>query len=88
MAYIAKGNEIFFHIASLKASRLNVMNLEIFGTSASLTSPAIALKYLPPQLPIRISVQAKPALSGDARSHDACGMRSKNSCRCEFGSNR
>jgi hypothetical protein len=81
MAYIAKGNEIFFHIASLKASRLNVMNLEIFGTSASLTSPAVALKHLP----------AKPlpaALSRDARSHDACGIRNKNSWRCEFGSNR
>jgi hypothetical protein len=55
------------------------MNLEILGTSASLESPAIALKYLPPQLPRGISVKAKPALSGDAGSYDARGMRSKTS---------
>jgi hypothetical protein len=56
MAYVAKGNDIFFHIASLKASRPNVMNLGIFGTSASLTSPAVALEYLPAKPLIAISV--------------------------------
>jgi hypothetical protein len=30
------------------------MELEIFGTSASLGSPAVALKYLLPKLPIGI----------------------------------
>ncbi len=88
MAGTAKYDEIFFDITSQGTARLNVMDLEILGSPASLASPAVALKYLPPKLPIRISVQAKPALSGDARSHDDCGMRSKNSCRCEFGSNR
>ena len=88
MADTAKGDEIFLHIPSQETARLNVMDLEIFGTSALLASPAVAVKYLPPKFPIGISVQAKPALSGDARSHDACGLRSKNSWRCEFGSNR
>ena len=46
MASTAKRNEIFFHIASQMASRLHMMNLEIFGTSASLASPAIALEHL------------------------------------------
>jgi len=38
MACAAMGDEIFFHIASQNASRLNVMDMEIFGTSASLAS--------------------------------------------------
>ena len=88
MTYTAHGDEIFFRIASQMAARLPVMDLEIFGTSALLASPAIALKYLPPKLPIGISVQAKPALSRHSGNHDACGTCSKNSCRCELGSNR
>jgi hypothetical protein len=63
MAYAAKGDEIFFHIASQKASRLNVMDMEIFGNSTSLASPAIALEYLPAKLLIGIPVQAQPRLS-------------------------
>jgi hypothetical protein len=81
MAYVAKGNEIFFHIASQGTARLNVMDLEILGSPASLTSPAIAPQHLPAKLLIGILVQAEPALSGDARSHDACGIRNKNSRR-------
>jgi hypothetical protein len=46
MAPTAKGDEIFFHIPSQKAARLHVMNLKIFGTSASLAAPAIAVEYL------------------------------------------
>jgi hypothetical protein len=63
MTYAAKGDEIFLHIATQNAARLNVMDLEILGTSASLASPAIALKYLPPKLPIGILAQTTPALS-------------------------
>jgi hypothetical protein len=88
MAGTAKRNEIFFYIASQDAPRLNVMDLEISATAASLASPAVALKHLAAKPAVGISVQAKPALSRDARSHDAFGIRSKNSCRCEFGSNR
>ena len=65
MACTAKGDEIFFHIASQMASRLHVMDLEIFGTSASLASPAIALEHLLAKPPIGIPVQAKPGLSWD-----------------------
>ena len=65
MADTAKGDEIFFHIAPQKASRLHVMDLEIFGTSASLASPAIALEYLLAKLLIGILVQAKPGMSWD-----------------------
>lgn len=58
MAYTAKGDEIFFHIASQKASRLNVMDLQILGTSASLALPAVALKHLAakPAVGIQFSV--------------------------------
>jgi hypothetical protein len=65
-----------------------VMNLEIFGTSASLASPAITLEYLLAKLLIGIPVQAKPGLSWDGWIHDAFGIRSKNSCCWEFGSSR
>jgi len=88
MAPTAKGDEIFFHIASQKASRLNVMDLEIFGTTASLASPAIALEHLLAKRVIRIPVQAKSRLSGHGSIHDAFGIRSKNSCCWEFGSSR
>ncbi|MFZ0884233.1 MAG: hypothetical protein WAN14_12615 [Candidatus Acidiferrales bacterium] len=46
MAYIAKGDEVFFHVVSQMAPRLNVMDLKIFGASTPLASPAIALEYL------------------------------------------
>ena len=63
MTYVTKRNEIFFHIVSQMASRLKVMDLEIFGTSASLASPTIALKHLPTKPPVRIPGQAKPGPS-------------------------
>lgn len=62
MAYTAKRDEIFFYIACQEAPRLNVMDLEILGTSASLASPAIALEYLPAQPLISRSLQTKPGL--------------------------
>jgi len=46
MTHTAKSYEIFFHIASQMTSPLDVMDLEIFRTSASLASPAIAVEYL------------------------------------------
>jgi hypothetical protein len=88
MAPTAKGDEIFFHIASQKASRLHVMNLQLFGTSASLAAPAIAPEHLPAEPPIGIPVQATFGLSWDWWIHDAFGIRSKNSCCWEFGSSR
>jgi hypothetical protein len=63
MAYAAKGDEIFFHIASQTTSLLEVMDLEIFRISASLASPAIAVEYLLAKRAIGIPVQAKPGLS-------------------------
>ena len=63
MAGTAKSDEIFFHIASQSASRLDMMDLEIFRTSASLASPAIALEHLLAKPPIGIPVQAKSGLS-------------------------
>jgi hypothetical protein len=54
MAGTTKGNKIFFHVASQLAARLNVMDLEIFGASALLASPAITLKYPLAKLSISI----------------------------------
>ena len=65
MASTAKSDEIFFHIASQKASRLNMMDLKICRTPASLASPAIALEYLLAKRVIGIPVQAQPGLSWD-----------------------
>jgi hypothetical protein len=58
MAGTAKGDEIFFHIASQLAARLHMMNLHIFGTSALLASPTIALNNPLTKRPIGIPVQA------------------------------
>ena len=46
MAYTARGDEVCFRIATQNASQLDVMGLEIFGTSASLTAPTIAFENL------------------------------------------
>jgi hypothetical protein len=46
MAGTAKYDEIFFGITSQGTARLNVMDLESLGTSASLASPAIAFEHL------------------------------------------
>ena len=65
MARTAKGDEIFFHIVSELTSQLQMMNLQIYGTSALLASPAIAPEHLLAEPPIGIPVQAKPGLSWD-----------------------
>ena len=88
MASTAKRNEIFFHIVSQMTSPLQMMYLKVFGTSASLTSPTIALKHLLAKSPVRIPRQATPGLFGDTTIHDAFGIRNKNSRRCEVGSSR
>ena len=54
MASTAKRNEIFFHITSQMASRLQMMDLKIFGTSASLASPTIAPEHLLAKSPVGI----------------------------------
>jgi len=56
MTHTAKSYEIFFHIASQTTSLLNVMDLEIFRTSASPASPTIAVEYLLAKLLIGIPV--------------------------------
>ena len=63
MARTAKGDEILFPIASQKAARLPMMDLQILGTSALLASPAIAFEDLLAKLSIGIRVQSKPGLS-------------------------
>jgi hypothetical protein len=65
MAYAAKGDEIFFHIASQKASRLHVMDLQILGASTSLASPTTTSVHLLAKPPIGIRVQAKPRMPWD-----------------------
>jgi hypothetical protein len=56
MAGTAKSDEILFHVASQSASRLNMMDLQIFGRSASLASPAVACEHPLAKLPIGIPV--------------------------------
>jgi hypothetical protein len=56
MTYFAKRNEIFFHITSQLAARLNVMDLKIFRTSALLASPAVTLEYPLAKPSIRVPV--------------------------------
>ena len=81
MAGTAKGDEIFFHIPSQQATRLHMMNLQVFATSASLASPTIAPEHLQAEHSIGIPVQAQPGLSWDGWIHDAFGIHNKNSCR-------
>ena len=88
MAYAAKRDEIFCHIPSQLAAGLHMMNLQIFGASASLASPTIALEHLLAEHSISVPIQAKSGLSGHGQSHDAFGTRDKNSWRWEFGRSR
>jgi hypothetical protein len=63
MTHTAKSYEIFFHIGSQTTSPLDVMDLQILRTSASLASPAIAVEYLLAKPLIGIRIQAKPRIS-------------------------
>lgn len=81
VACTAKGDEILFYISSQQAARLHMIDLQIFGTSALLASPTIALNNPLTKPPIGIPVQTKPWLSWDWWIHEAFGIRSKNSCR-------
>ena len=62
MAGTAKYDEIFFDITSQGTARLNVMDLEILRSPASLTSPAIAPQHLPAKPLIGILFQAEPRM--------------------------
>ena len=88
MAFSAERDEVVLCVVTQCTSVFQVVNVEILGEPTYLTSPTIALKHLPAKPLVGLSVQVKPALSRDARSHDACGIRSRNSCRREFGSSR
>jgi hypothetical protein len=59
----AKSCEIFFHVASQTTSLLDAMDLEIFRTSASLASPAIAVEYSLAKPLIGIPVQTNSRIS-------------------------
>jgi hypothetical protein len=65
MAGTAKYDEIFFDITSKGTARLNVMDLEILGSPASLTSPAITPQHLPAKPLIGILVHAEPRMFRD-----------------------
>jgi hypothetical protein len=61
--HTAKSYEIFFRVASQTTSLLDAMDLEIFRTSASLPSPAIAVEYALAKPLIGIPVQANSRIS-------------------------
>jgi hypothetical protein len=65
MAGTAKSDEILLDVVSESASRLNVMDLEIFRRSTSLASPAVAFEHLLAKHAIGIPVQSEPWLSRD-----------------------
>jgi len=65
MAGTAKGDEVFFHIASQKAARLNMMELEILGAPAPLASPAITFEHLLAKLLVRTQFQSNFRLFRD-----------------------
>ena len=79
MACVTKGNEVFFQIGSSLTLQLHMMNLEILGPAASLTSPAVALEHPRTKSLIGNWVQAQSKLSWNRWAHDAFGIRSKNS---------
>ena len=87
MAYTAQGDDIFIRIASQKATRLNVMDLQILGTSASLAAPAIALEYPAPEFPIGYWAELEPRSLGARSIHEALLSCSRNSTFCAHGRN-
>ena len=65
VAKATKGDEISFQVTSQLASWLHVMDLQILGAAASLTSPAVALEHLLAKRMIGIRGQAKPGSPWD-----------------------
>ena len=55
VALATQRDQIWFGIVSQKTSRVKVMNLEMFGRPASLTSPAVAFEDLLPEFAVGLS---------------------------------
>jgi hypothetical protein len=62
MAAITEGDEVLGDIISQRASRADVMDLEIVWASAVLASPSVALQDLLAKFAVGIGIQPKPRL--------------------------
>jgi hypothetical protein len=60
VASVTERNEVFLDITSQQASPADVMDLEIIGAAAVLTSPSVSLQDLSTQFAVGIRVQPKP----------------------------
>jgi hypothetical protein len=63
MAGTAKSDQVFFHIATQMALQVQMRDLEISGTSASLAAPVIACEHLLAKPPVGIRIQSNHRLS-------------------------
>ena len=88
MAFSAERDEVVLRVVTQCTSVFQVVHIEILCEPTYLTSPTIASEHLLAKPLIVVKFQTKSRLSRDVSIHDAFGIRSKNSCRCEVGSSR
>jgi hypothetical protein len=59
VAISTERDQIFVHVVTQPASRMDVVYLEMIGTAAILASPSVALQHFGAEFAIRIWVQTK-----------------------------
>lgn len=86
MAGSTQRYEILFSVIAQQASRLNVMNLEISLSSATLASPSISLQNTAMEFLVRSGVESQPGAHQRAKGHRQPLALSRNSCCLTSGS--
>jgi hypothetical protein len=59
VAISTERDQVFVHVVTQSASRANVVDLEVIGSSAVLASPSITFQHVDAKFAIRIRVQPK-----------------------------
>lgn len=83
----AQCNQVFGTVVSKLASRLDVMNLQIFGYAAILATPIVPSKNLLAESFVRLSIQSEPWLFRPQVRHNGPLISCRNWFCCVCGNN-
>ena len=87
VAISTERDQVFVSVVTQSASRANVVDLEVIGSTAVLASPAITFQHFDAKFAIRICVEPKSRSSRQEIIHRTLSICSTNSIFCGSGSN-
>ena len=87
VAISTERDQVFVSVVTQSASRANVVDLEVIGSTAILASPAVALQHLGAESAIRIWIQPKSWSPRLEITHCSFSICFTNSVFCGSGSN-